>query len=246
MSITPTGGWDDPTRRDDSPASVGGWTRGSQPSSAPRSSYLTCKVCDSGTLRSKSVFRMSGPVVAIGFILLVPSVIGVTFSALTLLGFNAVLTGVESGTNASESISRPYQSDFDAGFRKSCAATARRNSQAMGTYASQGLVEQFCECSMASFKETGSTTIAAQTCVEKMNYGTLEPLSPNVDAFYSSDTPRRASVAPIANLGVRVFGSGFIIAVGIASFVGGLLGWLLVMRKRVLQCDVCGAVVNAS
>jgi hypothetical protein len=25
-----------------------------------------------------------------------------------------------------------------------------------------------------------------------------------------------------------------------------LLGWLLVMKKRVLQCDLCGAVVNAS
>jgi hypothetical protein len=30
------------------------------------------------------------------------------------------------------------------------------------------------------------------------------------------------------------------------TVVSGLLGWLLVMRKSVLQCDVCGAVVNAS
>lgn len=246
MSITPTGGWGGTPRRDDSPASVGGWTRGSQPSSMPRSSYLTCKICDSGTLRSKTVFRMSGPVVAIGFILLVPSILGVAFSALTLLGFNSVLTGVESGTNASESIGRPVQSDFDASFRKSCAMSLRQKSQEAGYYPSQQTVEGVCECSLASFKETGSMTIASNTCADKLTDGTLEPLSPNVDAFYSSDTPRRASVAPIASLGARVIGSGFLIAIGIASFVGGLLGWLLVMRKRVLQCDVCGAVVNAS
>jgi hypothetical protein len=189
---------------------------------------------------------MSGPVVAIGFILLIPSILGIAFSALTLLGFNAVLTGVESGTNASESIGRPVQSDFDASFRKSCAMSFRQKSQEAGYYPPQQTVEGFCECSLASFKETGSMTIASNTCADKLIDGTLEPLSPNVDAFYSSDTPRRASDAPTANLGVRVFGSGFIIAIGIASFVGGLLGWLLVMRKRVLQCDVCGAVVNAS
>jgi hypothetical protein len=32
----------------------------------------------------------------------------------------------------------------------------------------------------------------------------------------------------------------------ILAFVSGLLGWLLVMKKRVLQCGLCGAVVNAS
>ncbi len=246
MSITPPGGWGDPPQRDDSRASVGGWTRGSQPSSMPRSSYLTCKVCDSGTLKSKTVFRMSGPVVAIGFILLVPSILGVAFSALTLLGFNAVLTGVESGTNASESIGRPVQSDDDASYRNSCVASLRQKTQEAGYYISQQVTEQYCECTLSKFKETGSMTIASNTCADQLTEGTLEPLSPNVDAFYSNDTPRRASVAPTANLGVRVFGSGFIIAIGIASFVGGLLGWLLVMRKRVLQCDVCGAVVNAS
>jgi hypothetical protein len=32
----------------------------------------------------------------------------------------------------------------------------------------------------------------------------------------------------------------------IPAFVSGLLGWRLVMKKRVLQCGLCGAVVNAS
>jgi hypothetical protein len=43
-----------------------------------------------------------------------------------------------------------------------------------------------------------------------------------------------------------LFGSGFAVVLGISSFVAGLLGWLLVMKKRVLQCSLCGAVVNAS
>jgi hypothetical protein len=33
---------------------------------------------------------------------------------------------------------------------------------------------------------------------------------------------------------------------GISSFVAGLLGWLLIMKKRILKCSVCGAVINAS
>jgi len=36
------------------------------------------------------------------------------------------------------------------------------------------------------------------------------------------------------------------ILITVASFVGGLLGWLLIMRKRILQCTHCGAVVPAS
>jgi hypothetical protein len=41
-------------------------------------------------------------------------------------------------------------------------------------------------------------------------------------------------------------GGGFSVMIMIGSFVGGLLGWLLVMRKTVLQCFRCGAVVAAS
>ena len=33
--------------------------------------------------------------------------------------------------------------------------------------------------------------------------------------------------------------------VAVASFVSGLLGWLLIMKKDVLKCNSCGAVVPA-
>ena len=37
--------------------------------------------------------------------------------------------------------------------------------------------------------------------------------------------------------------AGFSIFVVVASLVGGLLGWLLIMKKSVLQCDNCGGTV---
>jgi hypothetical protein len=36
------------------------------------------------------------------------------------------------------------------------------------------------------------------------------------------------------------------IAVAFAFLVGGLLGWLLIMKKDILQCGHCGAVIAAS
>ncbi len=41
-------------------------------------------------------------------------------------------------------------------------------------------------------------------------------------------------------------GSGFFLFLLVVSFVGGVFGWLLVMKKKVLQCSHCGAVVAAS
>lgn len=113
---------------------------------SPPSDGFACKVCDCGTLQSKKVFRMSGPVVAIGFILLIPSVLGMAVCGLASLGLLSV-----------------------------------------------GVAQ--------SSRDVAAGAVWLST----------------VSAF------------------------GFV-----AFFVGGLLGWLLVMRKRVLQCSVCGAVVNAS
>ena len=100
---------------------------------------IICKVCDRGELRRKQLYRMSGMVVFVGYLLLVPSVVGILWSI--ALFFNFV------GDEATD---------------------------------------------------------------------------------------------------VAVLGGGLSIATAIASVVGGLVGWLLVMKKRVLQCSVCGAVINAS
>jgi hypothetical protein len=107
---------------------------------------IKCKTCDVGTLTQRRVHRMSGIVVFIGYILLIPSVIGI------LTGVVMIVAGAGSGG--------------------------------------------------------------------------------------SHPTNAAATGAAIAG-GVGVF-------LIIASLVGGLLGWLLVMKKTVLKCDRCGATITAS
>src|SRR5580698_2387401 len=47
---------------------------------------IPCKVCERGEMHSKKVFRMGGPVVVIGFIFLIPSILGMMASLLVLFG----------------------------------------------------------------------------------------------------------------------------------------------------------------
>ena len=107
---------------------------------------VPCKVCDRGSLRQQKTYRMSGVVVFIGYILLIPSILGLAISVFMFFG-----------------------------------------------------------------------------------------VASSVNTVASSDS---SAVVGIAG-GVAVF-------FGIASIVGGLLGWLLIMKKSILKCNTCGAVVNAS
>ncbi|MGO9325870.1 MAG: hypothetical protein ACLP07_15040 [Terracidiphilus sp.] len=236
MSIMPEGGWDDPPKQDST-----------QHVAVPeqpryRTGYPTCKVCDRGTLSAKTVFRLSGPAVAIGFILLIPSVIGMFSCAVMLLALNTSI-GVTLGINANGS-SHPYQSAFDASFRRSCAQSTRQRSQDAGRLPTQPQIEEYCECALSAYKESGTVAETVELCTQRVNDGTLDTPSRDVDAFYS-DTSSRTAVAGAA-LPIAFFGNSFLIAFGIAFFVSGLLGWLLVMKKQVLQCNLCGAVLNAS
>jgi hypothetical protein len=240
----PEGGWGDPPKRDveqrpDSPQRV----QNDVPERPRyRSGIPTCKICDSGTLRLKEVRRLSGPAVAIGFILLIPSVLGMLSCAAMLVAFNTSV-GPALGINANGS-RQPHQSAFDADFRRSCAQSTRLRSQNQGRLPSQQLIEEYCECALSSYKESGSVGETAELCTQRVNEGTLDTPSRDVDALYSGAVSNVKRYAPLA--AVSVLGNAFFIGLGVACFVSGLLGWLLVMKKRVLQCDVCGAVVNAS
>jgi hypothetical protein len=48
------------------------------------------------------------------------------------------------------------------------------------------------------------------------------------------------------NSDASAMASGILIFFALVAFVGGLLGWLLVMKKRILSCAYCSAVVPAS
>lgn len=81
-----------------------------------------------------------------------------------------------------------------------------------------------------------------------------------LDSLAASDTVGLTSVQRAAvrserfglsteMVGMAVAGTitgGLFVFMAITSLVGGLLGWLLVMKKKVLQCDNCDAVVAAS
>ncbi len=234
MTIVPEGGWEDLSPREEkgAPQPVTGYS--------PAPSYLRCKVCDCGTLTAKKVFRLSGPAVAIGYILLIPSVLGIAFCALMLIAVNVGTITLESG--------RPLQSTFDARFRRNCASGFRSSYfQASGLPASQTMVEGVCECALGTYKETGSEKMSIETCAQRALDGALGQVGPGVNALYSGSVPHVNDKGPGRFLLLLDgFTSWSFIALGIVFFVGGLLGWLLVMKKRVLQCDICGAVVNAS
>ena len=120
----------------------------------PGQAIVQCKTCDSGQLHLNTNYRMSTPVVAIGYILLIPSILGmlVTLFMLVLM-----------------------------------------------------LVESFG--------------------IPAANW--LNPLF--VDWV-------RSLPFPVI----------FFLCVGVSFFISGLVGWLLVMKKKVLRCSNCGATVAAS
>lgn len=238
MSIMPESGWVDPPRQD-AQQRLDSIQRAALPEQPRyRTGNPTCKICDRGTLISKKAFRLSGPAVAIGFILLIPSILGMLSCVVMLLAFNTSV-GAALGVNANSS-GRPYQSTEDAKFRKNCEdAFSQVSSELPGTSA-----PQYCECMLSTYKQTDSLEGAGRTCADKGLNGTLEEPSEDVVSLYSSNASKATNAGLIT--AVSVLGNAFFIGWGIAFFVSGLLGWLLVMKKRVLQCDVCGAVVNAS
>ena len=222
---------------------------------------LTCKICERGTLIPRKVFRLSGPAVAIGYILLIPSVLGMIFCALMLAGVFAVSGQPDQVSDLAD---RPAQSAFDAAFRRDCMNGAKLQAP----YAGLASLEEICECMLSTYKQThnlemiaksgGTITTSGDYCSQQFNEGRLASVSPDVAALYSGENPQstpdaamttRHTPDPLAAYKTMIFralGGGFSLALGIGFFISGLLGWLLVMKKRVLKCDYCGAVVNAS
>jgi hypothetical protein len=186
---------------------------------------------------------MSGPAVVIGFILLIPSVVGMALSVLMLLGIFAY-----HGNDSEGGVSQ--MSAYNAGYRRECFAQLDRDYRSRSGYSpgppAIDLMEESCECMLAVTKQTGSSEEMATTvCAQRLerNRGRLPEVSQDLKNFYAGTvTHSNRSLAS----GFRIFGGGLTVAFGIACFVSGLLGWLLVMKKRVLQCSMCGAVVNAS
>jgi hypothetical protein len=147
---------------------------------------------------------MSGPAVVIGFILLVPSILGILFAGLTFIG---TLVGSSQVPTAEQKIQT-----IKSGLTLQSIPTAVVEDVATGNY-------------IAESRLTGLNT-HQRSAIRKAEI--------------------EVSAAKFGTGAATACGVGLSFIIGLGSFVGGLLGWLLIMRKTVLQCFRCGAVVAAS
>jgi hypothetical protein len=145
---------------------------------------------------------MSGPVVVIGFILLIPSVVGMLVGILTLVGVGMNIPSMNPETRTS--------------------------------------------LEAQQVPEPVITQVAANKPIDEAQLAALTPQQQkavrDAQSSVSGPWPGKAKASP----GAFVVAGGLCLFVIVVSFVAALLGWILIMRKRVLQCTHCGAVVPAS
>lgn len=115
---------------------------------------ISCKVCDRGALIHRRTYRMSAPVVFIGYVLITPA-IAVIFVAAVFAVLSALIGGAIVGSSNTE---------------------------------------------LLALKGTA----------------------------------------------LAFLGTGYALIVAIFAMVAALLGWLLIMKKTVLQCTTCGAIIDAN
>lgn len=208
------------------------------------SGYLKCTVCKYGVLENKKLYRLSGPAVVIGYILLIPSVLGMIASLLLLLG----VIVFNPGDLKTEVPETSQQSADVAKFRNSCRdGFIAKYTEISGSMPTHAQTTAYCECILSGYHPTVAINMGSliRFCSQQLDDGTLPPPSSETEALYFPTTQQLKGDTLLWNI-LRIFGGAYAIIFGIASFVGGLLGWLLVMKKHVLQCNACGATINAS
>lgn len=173
---------------------------------------VPCRVCDRGSLFKKRIYRMSGPAVVIGYILLIPSLIGVAFCLLSIASIEMqLLHKYVSARQAA--ISEMRDNDVPEDVIRQVVANPYRNP--------------------ADYIEDPGIPMVQYSWVK------------DATQKLRNGTPVEIGNGNSTLMGQRL-AEDFYFVLGIVAFVSGLLGWLLVMKKRVLQCSFCQAVVNAS
>ena len=162
----------------------------------------TCQVCGQGELKKKKKYRMSGPVVFIGYIFLIPSIFGMLFGVLMIFATGG------AASETSESIRLEVRQQLTAA----------------------NIPEEIIQ-----------KVISRNSITEDERYLLSDDQRRTV-----SDVQMSYSASQVGAGAGTVIAGGFSIFVIVSSFVGGLLGWLLIMKKRVLQCVRCNAVIAAS
>lgn len=162
---------------------------------------IRCRVCDQGVLSTQKVYRLSGPAVTIGYILLIPSLLGILLSVAFL-----VLSWVGAASVTHE----------------------------LSSYALEELEQSGVPATIQSRLKAGTPATEAEIAA-------LTPEQQN--AVRSANSSLAASQAGSGC--AAACGTGMAAIGAVTSFVFGLIGWLLIMKKRVLRCNQCGATVAA-
>jgi hypothetical protein len=187
-----------------------------------------CKVCDRGALIKKHIFRMSSPVVAIGFILLIPSILGIVFSALMLVGAIADADTGSQNTLASTESAQEISNDQ---FRINCFKTAPGYFRdEFGTTLSIPTLAQVCECDLNSVNANGDSEVALRECTNEWSTNALPPIDEYTQGLYLDlSTNGKRTIQPEQpnrfSFAAHILGGGIAVFLGIASFVGGS-AWL--------------------
>jgi GYF domain 2 len=167
-----------------------------------RDASLNCQTCGQGELVRRKTFRMSMPVVVIGYLLLIPSILGILFGGVIL--FTTLAAG---GSTVQSSYNR-----------------ARGQLEALAV--PEGIIQGILSGKTISAAQKSSLTPRQQVAVQ--------------------DAEAEVTGGAIGTGAGVMLGGAFSFGIIIFSFIFGLLGWLLVMKKKVLQCTHCQAVVAAS
>jgi hypothetical protein len=175
---------------------------------------------------------MSAPVVFIGFILLIPTALGLLFSFFLFM----------------ETVNTAGNNDANKAL-----ANKRVRTEAIEEMRRASVPEDIINTAVKSVDDAGNTVDQEHDLAEITAWGSSDPRPTQfqrdavINAVKTLDALATKEKAATRVDNAMTGGLGLVaICIGIGSIVVGLLGWLLVMKKRVLQCGTCGAVVNAS
>ena len=161
----------------------------------------TCKACEQGSLEKKKTYRMSGPFVLIGYLILALSVLGV------LGGFQLLITTETRTARVTE-------------------IRAEIREQLAEADVPEGIIDKVLKRKVVPGDRKAALTQEQRAAL---------------DEGVVSYRARMFGVGAGALLTAR-----FSILLIVFFLAGGVLGWLLTRKKKVLQCTKCGAIVSAS
>jgi hypothetical protein len=182
----------------------------------------TCKVCDEGTLETRKIARMGPVVVFIGWVLVIPSLLGVAGAG---LGAVTSLVGGAAGAAGAAELESTRHERMEAEFSDRFAAAGLPDSLLGVMVDDPAFVGENETRDLGLGPEQRRLVSEAQNAI----------LGDQLGAAGGG-----AAAAAAGGLGFIFF-----VIMGVMSLVGGLIGWLLVMKKRVLQCNRCAATVAA-